>query len=165
MKEIPLAQGQVALVDNEDYYWLNKYTWCYHPRTGITRKEKLEYSNSTIYMHRAILEYHGFNIYKLHVDHINGLKTDNRKCNLRPATPSQNIANSFKYGGKGSYFDKTRNKWRAMIKINYKPVHLGYFNTEQEARQAYDIAARKYFGEFARTNEPVVVEDAGYGSN
>ena len=166
MKEIPLTQGQVALVDDEDYEWLNKFNWYYSPRHGAIRNKKDKTGKyKTINMSREILEYHGIVLGKLYADHKNGIKTDNTKDNLRPATSSQNAANTFKYGTKGVWYDKNVNKWKAGIRVNNKYIHLGYFITEQEAAEAYNKAARVYFGEFAKLNEPmVVVEDVGYGN-
>src|SRR5207249_5798298 len=155
MKKIPLTQGQVALVDDEDYYWIIKNKWCYNSSCGAVRRRKNHESrpNRLAYMHREILEYYKINTNGLHIDHVNGIKTDNRKQNIRTATSSQNAANMFKYGSKGIDYRPDKRKWRARIKINYKQIFLGHFDSEQEAMQAYNTAARKYFGEFARTND------------
>jgi hypothetical protein len=90
------------------------------------------------------------------VDHINGVKYDNRASNLRLATGSQNRANSSKNknnksGYKGVYFQKNHNKWYAVIKINYKKIHIGYFDSPELAHIAYCKRAVELFGEFART--------------
>lgn len=86
------------------------------------------------------------------VDHINGNGLDNRRENLRVATPSQNQHNSRKpknntSGYKGVY--KRGNKWCAAIAINYKTIFLGYHDTAELAHEAYCKAAIKYHGEFA----------------
>lgn len=88
-------------------------------------------------------------------DHINGDKLDNRRSNLRICTHAQNGANRGpqKNGSSGykgvSYHCK---KWRVQICINGKTKRLGGFNSLLDAAKAYDKAARKYHGEFARTN-------------
>ena len=88
------------------------------------------------------------------LDHINGGKHDNRLCNLRPATRSQNNANSKPRGGtsrcKGVC--KVKGKWRANIRHNGKLIYLGLFTNEDDAGLAYDDAARRLNGEYARCN-------------
>jgi hypothetical protein len=89
------------------------------------------------------------------VDHIIG-KSDNTE--VRTATPSQNGANSKKWNKKtssiykGVYWNTGCNKWLAKIGVNRKRIHLGVFACEKEAAKAYNRAAIKYFGEFARLN-------------
>ena len=76
------------------------------------------------------------------IDHINGIRNDNRIFNLRSVTHQQNLFNAIK--AKGYYFDKKRNKWQAYIKLNSKKIHLGSFTNEEDARQAYLDAKEKY---------------------
>lgn len=90
------------------------------------------------------------------VDHINGNRDDNRWANLRAATRSQNNMNSRMRvsnvtGMKGVAFNKARGTWQASIKIGGKYKHLGVFSSPEEAKSAYDEAAKNYYGEFART--------------
>ncbi len=75
------------------------------------------------------------------IDHINGIKDDNRICNLREVTKQQNCFNT---KAKGYTFAKERNKFKAQIRLNYKLINIGYFNTEEEARQAYLDAKKIY---------------------
>ena len=89
------------------------------------------------------------------LDHINGVRTDNRWANLRQATRSQNNGNSVAKstntsGYKGVYFRKDRDRWSASISLGNKTKNLGVFDTAEAARDAYALAARKHFGEFAR---------------
>ena len=77
---------------------------------------------------------------ELQVDHINGVKTDNRIINLREVTQRQNLSNCNRHRlGKvvGTSFCKKYKKWSAQIQINKKSINLGRFNTEEEARQVY----------------------------
>lgn len=90
---------------------------------------------------------------KNHVDHINGNPSDNRWCNLREATPSQNqrnhrISSRNTSGFKGVH--RTANgKWRAMIRHGGKKVHIGIYDKPDEAYAAYCEAAKEKHGEFA----------------
>jgi hypothetical protein len=91
------------------------------------------------------------------VDHINGDGADNRWCNLREASATQNAANrklavTNKLGMKG-VIAKERGgvvKYEALIKIDGKQKHLGRFNTPQEAHAAYIKAAEQVHGDFAK---------------
>ena len=90
------------------------------------------------------------------IDHINGIRTDNRICNLREASNAQNgknlgLSKANKSGVKGVYFDKPNNKWRAFIKVNFKQIDLGRYVNLQDAINARMIAEQKYFGEWNRT--------------
>lgn len=87
-----------------------------------------------------------------YIDHINGIKADNRICNLRLATPTQNQQNKAGMGqyAKGvTWRDRKEKPWQAKIRVNGLRIHLGSFATEQEAANAYNEAATKYHGEFA----------------
>jgi hypothetical protein len=90
------------------------------------------------------------------VDHINGIKNDNRLGNLRPATRSQNQANMRKHdantsGYKGVSWNQQHRKWRANIRVNGRLKYLGAFDGPAEAHAAYLRAAEGGFGEFARS--------------
>lgn len=76
------------------------------------------------------------------IDHINGVKDDNRICNLRSVTNQENAFN--RKAVKGYSWHKIEKKWRARIMINNKSIHLGDYKTEEEARQAYLVAKEKY---------------------
>jgi hypothetical protein len=76
------------------------------------------------------------------IDHINGNRVDNRIENLRAVNHQQNQWNRTK--AKGYYFEKSRNKWKAHISIKGKNIHLGRFDTEEEARASYLQAKEKY---------------------
>lgn len=93
------------------------------------------------------------------VDHVNGNTSDNRRCNLRLATNSENqfnrdlpAHNSTGYKGVYRATPGSRKPWQAAITVNYRKQHLGTFDTPQEAARAYDAAARALAGQFARGN-------------
>jgi len=99
---------------------------------------------------------------KKHIDHINGIKDDNRIMNLREANPSENGGNSIKrknYGGKpstsrykGVSLYRPTNRWVANIMVNGKAIYLGYYDNQEEAALAYNKAALEHFGEYAKIN-------------
>lgn len=89
-----------------------------------------------------------------YVDHIDGDPLNNRRSNLRVCTLAQNSHNAKRRkdntsGYKGVYFDKSKKKWRAHIKLNNKRKMLGMFKTAEEAYERYCAAAKELFGEFA----------------
>lgn len=89
------------------------------------------------------------------IDHINGIRSDDRIDNLREATNSQNKMNTPIYrnntvGSRGVGWHKKSQKYRARIQVNGKRMHLGQFDTVGDARLAYDYADKKYFGNFVR---------------
>lgn len=91
---------------------------------------------------------------KTDLDHINRITHDNRIVNLRECTPSQNQANrsnnkNSSTGYRGVTFHKRLGKFQAAIRINRKPIHLGTFDTAEDASQAYASAAIAHFGSFA----------------
>lgn len=88
------------------------------------------------------------------IDHKDHDKVNNRISNLRESTQSQNLGNMRKKaksetGIKGVYKTTDGKKFRAYIKHNYTPIYLGRFDTVEEAKEAYNKASQKYFGEFA----------------
>lgn len=87
------------------------------------------------------------------IDHINGVKSDNRIENLRLATNTENQRNKGRYackksGSKGVYWNKSNSSFHAAIRVDGRLKHLGYFATADEARKAYAIAAERFHGEF-----------------
>jgi hypothetical protein len=90
------------------------------------------------------------------VDHINGLRDDNRWVNLRAATKTQNMRNvttqrkNNTSGYKGVSWYEPNKKWAAKIRVNKRLLHLGYFATPESANDVYCAAAQKYHGEFSR---------------
>jgi hypothetical protein len=154
---IPLTQGQFAIVDAADYEWLNQWKWCalWNKRTQsfyATRRTGPT-PGIVIYMHRFIL---GLNYGdSRQVDHKHSGQTlDNRRYNLRIATCVQNNYNRRRRTDNRSGFKGVTahgGKWQARINKDGRRISLGHFSTAEEAHAAYSEAAKKYYGEFART--------------
>lgn len=92
------------------------------------------------------------------IDHINGLRTDNRIENLRLVTPNQNQFNRKKaYRGTSKYKGVSKSskdgRFDVIIQKNYRSVRVGMFDTEVEAAMAYNQKAKELFGEHAKLNE------------
>ena len=105
-------------------------------------------------VHHLVWLWHGNDPVAL-LDHADGCVSNNRIENLRPASKSQNSANSKirsdnKSGAKGVSFDARRGKWRAYITKDGVTKSLGYFTDFYDAESAYVLAALKKFGDFAR---------------
>ena len=159
MKEIVLTQGKVALVDDEDYEYLNQFKWCAHlsKKTGLWYAERgvriIKGKQFTLGMHRVIMGI----MDKTDIDHKDRNGLNNQKINLRICSRTLNEGNSIlrkdsTTGIKGVHYHKGHKKYTARIQFKRKRIALGDFKTKQEAAIAYNEAAIKYFGEFARIN-------------
>ena len=160
MKQIdistPKHPNTFAIVDDEDFEWLNQYKW-YAYKGGNTwyaarNSPVVNGKRTRIRMHRMIL---GLGAYDSRLcDHRNHNGLDNRRRNLRICTslhnqynktPQKNCSSAFK----GVHWHKTAKKWCAQIRINGRGTHLGLFGSESDATNAYNNKAKEYFGEFA----------------
>ena len=158
MKEIQLTQGKVALVDDEDFEYLNQWKWfpnnLKHGFYAVRMNPTLDNKKNTISMHRFIMNVP----LNMTVDHINRNTLDNRKINLRICTMAENLRNKNIYKNntskyKGVYYHKIVKKWLVRISVNNKRIHIGYFLNPIEGAKAYNEAAIKYHGEFANLNK------------
>lgn len=157
MKKIRLTQNKIALVDDEDFEWLNQYKWYAQKGCHTFYAIRTIYKNNkprTVRMHREILGL--FFGDGLKIDHKNHNGLNNQKKNLRFATRSQNAMNQkiriTTSNYKGVSWHKGNKKWIAYIKINGKRLYLGLFNNEVEAAKIYDKEAKQLFGEYANIN-------------
>lgn len=160
-RTIQLTHGQVTLVDESDFEWLNQWKWraywnissrCFYAlRTSYwpTKAAKAD-----IRMHRLILGLKAGD--PRQGDHINPSETlDNRRANLRIATPAENSQNKRTYsnnksGYKGVSLHGLTGKWQANISANGKSHHLGLFSTPELAHEKRLSVAAILHGEFAR---------------
>lgn len=150
MTSVDIGQGCFALVDDEDYERVSRYTWRLRDDGYVQRTWTENGRVCHELLHRFIMDAREDEV----VDHENGDRWDCRKEKLRVATLSQNAANrpttSLERAWKGIY--PHGNRWKARIKLEGRNVYLGSFQTAQEAAYAYDAAAKRLFGEFAYLN-------------
>ena len=157
MKKIKLTRGMVALVDDDDYGLVSKYKWhlskgehTFYARAIISKCDK-----STVITSMHILIMGSKPV--LEVDHINHNGLDNRRINIRQVTHSQNMCNRFPRRShssiyKGVKWRKSKSKWYAQIGHNGKDIHIGCFNSQEDAALAYNKYAFEIFGEHAYLN-------------
>lgn len=155
----------MALVSDEDYGRASAVRWCvqtggHNPSRWLYAYGTPEKNGRQISMHRWLFGAAG----SITVDHANGNTLDNRRENLRIAShleqmrnraPNRTTAGAPRPTSyKGVQLDNrpVPRPWRARIRVNGKYVEVGRFATDIEAARAYDAAARKHFGEFARLN-------------
>ena len=156
MKKIQLSKGYETIVDDEDFEKFGGLRYMAHEHKDINGVVRRVYAirfyrkngvKKAIYLHREITKTPRGMV----TDHVNGKSLDNRRRNLRSCTHSQNHQNAVKKGfkkGTGGYssrykgVSRFRDKWQA---------HLSS-KKEEQAAQAYDEAAEKHYGEFARLN-------------
>jgi hypothetical protein len=154
MKEIPLTQGQVAIVDDGDFEWLSQWKWKAFTATAMKTAYAYRSKKRVILMHRAIM---GEPTGKV-VDHINHDTLDNRRDNLRTCTWRESNFNRLRQSNNrsgyiGVFWDKWHNRWKAMITVDGKQVRLGSFKDAVSAARARDAAIKRLHGDFAVLND------------
>lgn len=153
-----LSGGQKAKVDRVDLSRLSRWRWhyahgyarrnCYSAAKYSQRRQSRGW-DGWVYLHHAVLRV------KRAVDHRNSDGLDNRKINLRFASQTLNNANQRLRSNNTSGYKgvtRKRKRWAASVKVRGRAVYLGSFDSPEAAACAYDVAARKHFGEFARPN-------------
>ncbi len=160
VKRIPLSQGLFALVDDEDYEWLNQWKWT----ADVSRKSGLKYAirvsgqgkgliRQRLSMHRVLMDAHA----GTEVDHVNGDTLDNRRANLRLVTRAENLRNrktfkNSKSGFKGVVFNHVNGKWRVTI-------NFGTFDTQRKLPERTTKLSRNSSGSL---QSPILTNNYGY---
>lgn len=145
------SKGEQFIIDNADYDLVKIYCWRID-KHGYVVANARNGTNKIIRIHKLIMGV-TYNQKQI-VDHINWDKLDNRKCNLRFVTKSQNNINihrksNNKSGYTGVYYSKRLNKYCARIGINKNKIYLGDFNTFEEAVKARHLAELKIHGDWS----------------
>lgn len=154
-KCIELTKGKVAIVDDEDYYWVSQWNWFATEISGIwyARRSKKKgvlrnCESFEVYLHRVVTRTTNK---KLVVDHLDTNGLNNQKSNLRVCTLAENNNHTSSHKDStskylGVSYDSTRHKWKVSLRYQGKTILNKRFDTEIEAARAYNIAAKKYIG-------------------
>lgn len=161
MKEIQLTKGKVAIVDDDDFEWLNQWKWNFHKGYAGRSAYIDDGKRRVLFMHREIIK----TPIGLITDHKDRNKLNNQKSNLRLCGKSQNRVNSNKNPlstskFKGVSIQKMRKNrytyYLSQVKFNGRTVFFKLFpftsEGELQAAKAYNDASVKYYGEFADVN-------------
>jgi hypothetical protein len=129
--------------------WLSKHNGKAYASTRI--------GNKGVFVHRVLMRALGRRVGKKDIDHKNGNSLDNRVFNLRIATRAQNLANQPRprnntSGFKGACLVKSTGRWLAYVGTRERRIYLGCHDTAREAGMAYNRAAKKMYGKFAKLN-------------
>jgi len=155
-REIKLTRGLTTIVDDDDYDWLSDMEFY----TQVDERGKTYAATSIlgdiVYIHRLITDTEDGDVV---VDHQNGDTLDNRRDNLIVSSYQENAMNKSKTkhhrSSKFKGVTKMKNgRWKAHVGMDDQDIHLGYFDTEEEAARAYDRAATDKFGDRAKLNFP-----------
>ena len=158
---VPLTRGYEAVIDAADAALVSGRNWCAKPtfhkdgrvrsvyaQTFVTKNGK----GTSAYIHQIILAADAGSL----VDHVDGNGLNNRRCNLRFASLSENQHNRYvntnsRSGVKGVYWERRNRKWRAIFRAHGRKICVGYFQTITDAKAAIIAARIAYHGQFARS--------------
>lgn len=157
MAYIRLSNGGKALIDDEDFDYINQWRWQlseqgyavrskYIKSIRVATKRGWKSINKLIFMHREINKTPD----NLYTDHINRDKLDNRKANLRSCTYSQNLINKpLKKDGVQYRHDRPKSPWRVYVSHNKKEIYVGCFPDYEDAKNIRAAVNEQLNGEFA----------------
>lgn len=151
-KLIPLTRDKFAIVDDDDFAELARYSWYAFNAKGLWYAARKAGLNDTDYKYRDVIFMHKqiLNTREL-IDHQDRNGLNNIRNNLRSSSYRQNNCNRAARGSSiylGVQWDKARKRWFARCDGKF----LGRFTNETEAAKAYDNFAIEQYGEFANLN-------------
>ena len=153
---LKLNHGKSTVVDAEDAPILRRYAWRAVRRHSLWYAAGVKYGpkgRRDVYLHRLIAHARRGQT----IDHLDGDGLNNRRRNLRKCSTKENIRNArikpHSSRFKGVYWSRHNREWRAQIGVNRRIITLGGFASETAAARAYNAAAVKHHGRFARLNE------------
>ena len=153
------TKGEEFYFDLEDYQLIHDYSWNLDKKGYVVARDAN--TNKIIRFHRLVMNASE----GMEIDHIFHQTNDNRKSQLREVTPSQNCMNRMvdkrnKSDVVGVSWDKARNKWRAIIGVNGKNIHLGSFTTKEDAIEARLKAELEIFGKYSPNYEKLIQQQS-----
>jgi HNH endonuclease len=137
--------GLFALVSDEDFEAVNRWRWRLSNKQYVIRSFTVEGREGVVSLHREIMQ----PPQHLVVDHINGVRWDCRRENLRVITPSQNMMNRARFRNNSSGWKgitRLHGKYHPRIEKDHRLIHLGVYENLETAVLTYDCAARLLFG-------------------
>lgn len=158
---VPLkSSDKMAIIDIIDYDIVSKYNWTLMPNGYVTGATIGQLKHKNMYLHKLILPSPD----GMQTDHINCDKLDNRRSNLRIASPSQNSANypsksRSRVPFKGIVYREKSESYYVRCRSNHKTYCIGCFKNINDAAQAYDMATFMLNGQFAYLNNPNKIEE------
>jgi hypothetical protein len=144
------SNGEPFTVSYADAESVSKHSWCLRQRDGYP---VASINNSAVCLHTFLLGRRN----GMYVDHINGDKSDNRRANLRWASPTESawnlgISSRNTSGFKGVHWNVRNQQWQANIRAHNRQFFLGWFSNREEAALAYNEAAKELHGKYACIN-------------
>lgn len=149
-----LSDKDSFLFDRDDYEKIKGYTWRKDTHGYIYTLITINKKRKRLTLHRLIMGVESISWKKIQIDHKNTNKLDNRKCNLRRCSSSQNQINKIlprkDNTSKNIGVSFRKGKWNASIGINGKKIFLGAFRNKKDAIKIRKEAEEDFFGEFSR---------------